>query len=372
MKVAVIGGFAQSLLNFRGSMIKAMVAKGHRVVAMAPDDQPSVRPALAAIGAEFEPAPLNRTGLNPLHDLWALRSLTTSLRRHRVDAVLCYTAKAVVYGLMAARIAGIPLRCAMITGAGSVLQTPRTFRQLLVNRSLRALYGVALRGAHLVFFQNQDDETLFRRLRLIGARQRLCRIDGSGVDLDQFAFTPSPEGPPTFLLVGRLLRDKGIFEYVEAARIVRQSRPDARFRLLGMYDNNPSAIQASQVQGWVDEGVIDYQGTVEDVRPQIAAAHVCVLPSYNEGLPRSILEGMSMGRPIITTDAPGCRETVVPGVNGFLAPVKDPSALAKAMLRALQGPPSLAVMGAASRALAERRFDVHLVNRAILGAMNLL
>jgi glycosyltransferase involved in cell wall biosynthesis len=181
-----------------------------------------------------------------------------------------------------------------------------------------------------------------------------------------------PPAPPVrFLLIGRLLRDKGVHEYVEAARRVRRERPEARFELLGPLDSNPSAISAAELDAWIAEGTVEYLGSTEDVRPYLARAHVCVLPSYGEGMPRSVLEAMSMGRAILTTDAPGCRETVEPEGNGLLVPVRDAGALAAGMLRLLAEPDRLDQLGRRSRALAEERFDVHGVNRTILGAMGL-
>jgi glycosyltransferase involved in cell wall biosynthesis len=180
-----------------------------------------------------------------------------------------------------------------------------------------------------------------------------------------------PAGPLTFLQVGRLLRDKGVREFVEAARIVKRTHPEVRFQLLGDYDENPSAIPRGEVNRWVEEGVIEYLGTVEDVRPFLAAAHVCVLASYAEGMPRSLLEGMAIGRPIIATDVPGCRETVVEGENGWLVAVRDPRELAEAVHECILRPSRLSEMGRVSRAIAQDRYDVRLVNRSILLAIGL-
>ena len=233
------------------------------------------------------------------------------------------------------------------------------------------MYAVALRGAHVVFFQNPDDEALFRASGLVGRGQRRVRIAGSGVDLERFAPAPLPDGPMTFLMIGRLLREKGIYEYVDAARIVKASHPEVRFRLLGSLDSNPSAISEEALAQLQHDGTIEYLGKTLDVRPYIADSHVVVLPSYHEGMPHSVLEGMSMGRAIITTDVPGCRETVVPGHNGILVPRADPAALAGAMEELVGNASALAAMGRESRTLAEERFDVHEVNRVIFGALGL-
>ncbi len=180
-----------------------------------------------------------------------------------------------------------------------------------------------------------------------------------------------PDGPMAFLMIGRLLREKGVFEYVEAARQVKSARPSARFQLLGSTDRNPSSISEAALNELRDDGTVEYLGHVSDVRPIIAAAHVVVLPSYHEGMPRSVLEGMSMGRAIITTDAPGCRETVEPGVNGVIVPVRDADALYRAMMAFVDDPESVSRMGEQSRQIAVDRYDVHDVNKAIFEALGL-
>jgi glycosyltransferase involved in cell wall biosynthesis len=370
MRVAVVGGLAQSLINFRGELLRAMVAEGHEVLALAPEDDPSVREALRALGVSYARVPFDRAGLSPLRDAVALFSLARTLARFRADAVLTYTAKPVVYGSLAARFAGVPRRVAMITGVGSALGGGPGARRALAF-ALKKLYAVALRQTDLVFFQNPDDEALFRRLGLVGPRQRVRRINGSGVDLARFSPVPMPAGPTSFLMIARLLRDKGVFEYVEAARAIRKSQRTTRFWLLGGLDGNPSGVTAAELDAWRKEGVIEYLGATADVRPFIAQAHVVVLPSYREGMPRSLLEAMAMARPIITTGAPGCKETVEHGRNGLLVRVRDAEALEEGMRQLLAVPERLGAMGRYSRVMAEQRFDVHAVNRVILAEMGL-
>jgi glycosyltransferase involved in cell wall biosynthesis len=371
MKVVVVGVLAESIITFRGEMIRAMVARGHQVLAIAPEDDHFVRAALRQMGADYQPVAFRRTGMNPARDLDATRNLVRVLRVFRPDAILVYAAKPVIFGSMAARIAGVPHRSAMITGVGSALAGGSTLGRKVLSRLMAALYAVGLRQTHVVFFQNPDDERLFRQRRLISSRQRVVRINGSGVDLDHFAAAPFPPDPVTFLMIGRLLRDKGVTEYVEAARQIRAERPDARFQLLGPLDSNPTAVSEAELKAWADEGVIDYLGSTTDVRPYLAAAHVFVLPSYGEGMPRSVLEAMALGRAVLTTDVPGCRETVVPGRNGYLVAPRDGAALAAGLRRMLDEAGRLEQMGRESRAIAEERFDVHQVNRVILGAIGL-
>jgi glycosyltransferase involved in cell wall biosynthesis len=341
------------------------------VLALAPEDDTVVAETLAAMGVAYRAAPIERTGMNPVRDAETLRALAGIFRRHRTELVLAYGAKPVVYGTLAARIAGVPRRAALITGIGSALGGGEGVRRRVLSMVLRTLYKVALREAHVVFFQNPDDEALFRSLGLISSRNRVVRVNGSGVDLDHYAPAALAEGPPVILLVARLIRDKGVVEFSEAARIVKQTHPEVRFQILGQLDTNPSAISVEDIERWQREGILEYLGQTEDVRPYIAAAHVCVLPSYGEGTPRSVLEAMAMGRPIVATDVPGCRETVVEGINGHLVPVRDGVALAEGITRLVDDPHRLALMGRSSRDLAVERFDVHAVNRVMLEALNL-
>jgi glycosyltransferase involved in cell wall biosynthesis len=371
LKVVVVGVRAGSLVSFRGEMLRAMAANGHDVLALAPEDDASVRAALEAMGVAFATVPLRRTSLNPLRDVRTVVSLARTFRRFRADAVLVYAAKPVIYGSIAARFARVPLRAAMITGVGSAFGGGSGPRRRALSSLLRRLYALALDGVHVVFFQNPDDERLFRSMGLVGDHHRVVRIAGSGVDLERFSPAPLPPAPITFLMVGRLIRDKGVHEYVEAARRVRRDHPEARLQLLGALDTNPSAIRSRELDAWREEGAVEYLGTTPDVRPFLARAHVIVLPSYGEGMPRSVLEAMAMGRAVLTTDVPGCRETVEEGRNGLLVRARDAGALTEGMLRMLAEPGRLAAMGEQSRALAEERFDVHSVNRTILGAMGL-
>lgn len=371
MRIVVIASYPGSLTHFRGELLRAMAGRGHEVSAASPDERESVTTSLAEMGVGFVEVPMARTGLDPIEDLRTLRALHRLLRSSRADVVLAYTAKPVIYGLIAARLAGVPWRAALITGRGSALAGASGMRRRSLARLMELLYTVALRGAHVVFFQNPDDEDLFRSSGMLRRGQRVVRVAGSGIDLEHYAPTPLPDGPLTFLMVGRLLREKGVFEFVEAARRVKASGAAARFQLLGGLDPNPSSISEATLRSLEDEGIVEYLGLVDDVRPVISGAHVIVLPSYHEGMPRSVLEGMSMGRAVITTDAPGCRETVKPGENGVLVPARDADALARAIQGFIERPDLVAEMGRQSRRLAVGRFDVHAVNDTFLEALGL-
>lgn len=369
-KIVIISHYSPSLINFRGDLIRAMVELGHEVICLGPEagfEQP-----LQELGADYRQIPLHRTGLNPLKDVKTLFSLRKVLKEIKPDIVFSYTVKPIVYGSIAAHMAGVRQMYAMITGLGYVF-IGQTFKQRLLTQIVAFLYRRGLKYNQVVFFQNPDDLHLFVSKSIVPKTAKPVLVNGSGVNIEKFAFAPPKLSPVTFLLIARLIKDKGILEYVESARLLKQKYPDARFQLLGPLDINPTAITQEQLEQWTKEGIIEYLGKTNDVRPYIADASVFVLPSfYREGTPRSVLEAMSMGRPIITTDAPGCRETVIDGKNGFLVPVKDVDALKSAMEKFIQKPDLISQMGKQSRIIAEEKYDVRKVNRAILQEMGLL
>ena len=379
MRIAVLGGYAQSLVNFRGPMMRAMVAGGHEVFALAPESDPALAPGedpeqvprdLAALGVRFRAVPMGRTGLNPIADLRCLRTLGAIFRELRPDLVLSYTIKPVIYGTLAAAWAGVPHRYAMITGVGSVLEG-RGLRLGVLAAAVRRLYRLGLAWTEGVFFQNPDNLAFFEANRLLAPNCRVTMINGSGVDLDHYRPAPLPEGPTTFLMVARVARDKGVVEFAEAARWLKARHPEVRCVLVGPFDTNLTALPREMMDRWVQEGILDYRGPTQEVRPYLAQAHVFVLPSYAEGTPRSVLEAMASGRAVVTTRAAGCKETVVEGRTGFLVPVRDAQALGHAMERFVADPSLAARMGAAGRAYAAARYDVHKVNDVILEAMGL-
>ncbi|MBK5225492.1 MAG: glycosyltransferase family 4 protein [Thermoleophilia bacterium] len=370
MKIVVMGSWADSLVNFRGPLLAELVRRGHEVTGCAPEPADDIAERLREIGAGYEQVKLQRTGMNPLSDARSIAGIKALLTRLKPDLLLGYTIKPVIYGSMAAKKAGIDSIFSIITGLGYAFQG-ETFAQRLTNIGVRRLYRKSLRTNRAVFFQNPDDMKLFVETEMVKPEQAVL-INGSGVDLDHFNYTEPIVEPFSFLLIARLLREKGIKEYAGAARILREDYPDVKFRLLGPFDRNPSAIDKKTIDEWQDAGIIDYMGETEDVRPAIAAASVYVLPSYREGTPRSVLEAMSMGRPIISTDVPGCRETVVDGDNGFLVQARDSLSLAAAMKRFMDDPRIIAGMGQRSRELAVNKYDVHKVNAAILETMGVV
>lgn len=371
--IAMLTSGAATLANFRGPLIRAFVTRGIRVYALAPDHDETTRAAMIELGAEPVDVSLDRTGMHPLRDFRDMIALVGVFRRLKPDAVFGYFIKPVTYGTIAARLAGVRHRFAMVAGLGYVFTPgagPDTPKRRVLRVIASALYWTAFRFCNVVFVQNEDDRRFFIE-RGIAPAGKVELLAGSGVDFDRLSPAAPVTAPVTFLLMARLLREKGIAEFVEAARILRRDHPDARFVLLGGWDPNPGGFTLEEVKAWADEGLIDWLGHQSDVRPIIAASSVFVLPSYREGKPRSTQEAMAIARPVVTTDAPGCRDTVVEGVNGYLVPVRDAPALAAAMRRFLDDPGLIGLMGDASRKLAEERFDVRRINAHMLRAMGI-
>ncbi|MGE5062867.1 MAG: glycosyltransferase family 4 protein [Myxococcales bacterium] len=350
------------ITNFRVGLVRALRDGGYRPIVVAPSD-PKNDPRLAELGIEFVPIEVDRKGLNPLAEIFLLARLRRLLRRLRPFAYVGFTIKPNIYGALAASTFGIPV-IANVSGLGTAFIRPGALQRIVTG-----LYRVAFRRA-VVFFENADDRRLFVDRKIVRAEQTRL-VPGSGIDLDRFAVADLPSGSEIFLLIARLIGDKGVREFVEAARSLRPQMPDSRFQLLGGIDEgNRTSIQRSELDAWVEEGVIEYFGETDDVRPFIAKASAIVLPSYREGLPRSLLEGAAMGRPLIATDVPGCRDVVDEGVNGFLCEPHDPASLAHAMERLGRLPEQQrASMGAASRRKVQEQFDEALVIRAYLDAL---
>ena len=371
--VAVIANGAYSIANFRGPLIRAMVGQGLQVYALAPDYDESTRRAVAGCGAIPVDISLERAGMRPVRDLvdgWRLYRL---LRRLKPDLTFAYFIKPVIYGSIAARLAGVKRRYALVAGLGYVYAAAGrlTVRQRLLRGLVSRLYKAGFRACDRVFFQNDEDVAHFVDGGMIEP-SKVRRLNGTGVDLDHFGPEPAVTEPVRFLLMARLLRAKGIEDYVAAARIVRSRGADCEFLLLGDFDPNPDGLDRATVEAWQREGIVTYPGHIDDVRAWIARSSVYVLPSrYREGVPRSSQEAMAMARPVVTTDNVGCRDTVVDGVSGFLVPIGDVDALAAAMMRFVEDRSLIERMGRESRRLAEQRFDVHAINREILRTMGI-
>lgn len=370
MRFAFVTSQAFTLINFRGSLISRLTAEGVEVFALAPDYDKYSRESVRALGAIPIDCALSRTGTNPFIDILNTFKLALTLSRVKPDITFCYSTKPVIFGLIAAFLARIPKRIAMIEGLGFVYTASNeklTLLRILLKNMVSLLYRFALLLADKVIFLNDDDINDFLKSNLVSAK-KVIKLGGIGVDLDEWKPTPLPLNPVTFVLAARLLREKGIVEYAEAAKKVKNKYPSTRFLLLGSLDENPGSLSESEVLAWVSQDIIEWPGQVS-VKDWYSKASVFVLPSYREGVPRSTQEAMAMGRPVITTLVPGCKDTVVEGVNGFLVPPRDSQVLADSMIKFVEQPDLIKKMGAASRALAHSRFDVHKINSTLLSIL---
>jgi len=371
MKVAILSNGARSLLNFRGHLMREMILRGHEVIAFAPDYEAETRGEMLALGVEPQDFTMARAGTGFVREIISILELRRLLQQHQPDICCAHFIKPVIYGTIAAWLAGIKRRFGLIEGLGFAFTDgfEARRRRKILQVVITSLARFACKRIDLLMFQNPDDLNEFVSRKIV-LPQNAALAGASGVDLEEWPRSALPPQPVTFLLAARLLRDKGVWDYVEAARIVRSTHPNTRFLLLGSIDDNPASFTQFEVEKWVADGTVEWPGHVQ-MKPWLAQSHVFVLPSYREGLPRSTQEAMAMGRAVVTTDRPGCRETVEEGVNGYLVPVRDPKSLADAMRRLLESPGLIATMGDNSRKIAEERFDVHVLNRKLLAFMGL-
>jgi glycosyltransferase involved in cell wall biosynthesis len=372
MKLAMVTTYATPG-NMRRELLEAVRARGHRVTVVSPEPARVMQAPLAELGASYRAWSVNRTGIDPIEDLRSARYLHSILRAERPDVVLVYQIKAVLIAPLIAKLARVERVVTLVNGLGAVFDA-HGFGATRKARLARVAYGMALRSVDEIVFQNPDDPALLRSSGLLPRRARWRVVPGTGVDLARLSPQPPYAGPPTFTLISRLLVSKGVRELVAAARIVRAHHPEARFRLVGQLEaeGHPDGVRRAELDGWIAEGLIEYAGFSDDVAGVLAATTVFVLPSYyREGVPRTNLEALAVGRPIVTTDWVGCRETVEDGVNGLLVAPRDAAALAERLERYLRDPALAPRHGAASRALAERRFDVRKVNEQMLDALRL-
>lgn len=380
MKFLIISSFIPSVLNFRGKLLEAIHQQGYEIHIIAPDliSFAAEHEKLLELGYFVHEVSMQRTGTNPVADLKTLRSMYTLIKKIKPDYVLSYTIKPVIYGTLAAWLARVPHRYALITGLGYAFQNVETqTNRSIFQRLVHGLYQQALSRSHKAFFQNPDDLKLFQDLKLLTVQTPTVVVNGSGVNVADFDVLPLPLTADqkikiSFLLIARLLGDKGVREYAEAAKIIKHKYPYVEFNLVGWIDENPSAIDQQELDQWVASKTLNYWGKLSDVRPAIAESSIYVLPSYREGTPRTVLEAMAMGRAIITTDAPGCRETVIQGENGFLVEVKSVSSLVNAMQEFINNPALIEQMGQRSREIALNKYDVHQVNRHMMKEMGLI
>ena len=372
--ILIISSELFSLINFRSSLIKYLIDGGHRVTVLVPKEKYNTEVTiqkLKSMGVIFKSYSLSRAGLNPFKDYLSYKSICFVISQCKPAIVIAYTAKPVIYAGMAMRhfpkISFFPL----ITGLGYGFTEGDGLKRKLIRQLMIILYRKGLKNSKGIIFQNPDDERLFYKLKIIFKNMSSHIVHGSGVDLDLYPFSPLPK-KPIFLMLARLLIDKGVREYAEAARIVKAQFPKAIFQLAGRLDSNPSTISSNELNFWINEGFIQYLGEISSVQKSITSCRFYVLPSYREGTPRSVLEAMATGRPVITTDVPGCRETVIHGKNGLLVPPKNSKSLANAMIQLLEETDDKTQsMGRESFILAKDKYAVERVNKDIINILNL-
>lgn len=368
MKVIVMNNQARSLVNFWTLLLQKIQENGHEVLCLVPEGDDKSDEALRRLGVSVLHYSLDRKGLNPLRDIKTCVELYRLFQQSKADILYASTIKPVIYGLPMATLAGIRNRYAMITGLGYMFEGDTLFKKALTCLA-SVLYRFALSFTQVVFFQNADDILTFQEKHCLPKAIQVVQTKGTGVNTVHFAAADLPEGGPVFLLVGRLLEAKGIYDFAEAARLVKKDFPSARFQLLGPQETQRGGVPLEIIRNWAD--VVEYLGETRDVRPFLAQSTVLVLPSWREGLPCSLMEGMSVGRPLVATDVPGCRDLVKNGENGFLVPAHNPKELAKAMARFAADPSLAQRMGQISRHLALTIFDADKAMQQILACMNL-
>lgn len=373
MKIIINSAYTRSLVNLRGELIRHLTSNGHEVLAIAPEHDRKLIDSLEERGARFRVVKLKRTSISPIADIAYIRQMQAILATEKPDLFLSYNIKPIIFGSIAARLSNVPIIASIVAGLGYAFSTPIGLKHNALAMTTRILFGRAISRHKLMVFQNHDDLRDLKACNLLNPKTRCIVVGGSGVDTNWFQYTEPPTDTIKFLLTARLLADKGVHEYYEAAKKVLSTGRKAVFQLLGPFDSNPKGITKSTVDRWEAEGIIDYLGELDDVRPAYNNCSVFVLPSYyREGCPRSSLEALSCGRPVITTDSVGCRETVIDGKNGFLVKPQSIDEIEQAMIRLIDEPALIHQMGIASRQLAVKRFDVHTVNQQIVEAIEAL
>ena len=369
MKIAVLSSHTPSLFWFRMDMMKDFIKNGHSVIALGQEPEAEWKDKFKKYNIEYRQLLIERNGTNPLRDIKTYRMLCKFMKKEKPDKIFTYQAKTIVYGSIAAKLNGIKEVYPLIAGLGSIFRGTG-FKNKIVKTIMKMEYWVACKCSKKVFFQNNDDKNEFIHNGLIKDNKTII-INGSGVNLEKFKETPFPQ-EPAFLYIGRLIKDKGVMEYLEACKEVKERHPNIRCMLVGPYDSNPSALKPEELKPYIDNGIIEYYGEQSDVRPFIAQCSTYVLPSYHEGTPKTVLEAMAMGRSVITSNAPGCRETVTDGVNGYLVEVKDVKGLINKMEYLLSNSEISQVMGNVSLKIAKEKYDVKIVNQAIMQTMGLI
>ena len=373
-KIALIGTTGASFYGFRADLIKKLVLEGHYVYALTSEYTEQCIDKIKALGAEPITYNLNRGGLNPFADIASYLQLKRILKELKPDIVFSYFAKPVIYGSLAAKAAGVPSIIGMLEGLGYTFTNQpegQSNKTKLVKSVQVMLYKIAFPCLDKMIFLNKDDQQDLMHAYGLNVPE-VHILGGIGLHLDQYPFSIASSDPIKFLFIGRLLKEKGVFELIEAMRIVKKNYSQAHFTILGAIDHeNLGALKQETLDQLVKENLFEYPGYVLNVKDWIYESSVFVLPSYREGVPRSTQEAMAIGRPVITTDVPGCRETVIDGVNGFLVPKWNIQALADKMCYFIEHPEQVNIMGMRSREIAQEKFDVNRVNEKLFEIMGL-
>lgn len=375
-KIIIIGTVASSFYGFRADLIRTLLKKGHQVYAFTSEYTTEDLKKIEKLGATPITYTLNRGGLNPLADIVATYRLSKKIKTINPDIVFSYFSKPVIFGTLAAKLAQVPRVIGMLEGLGyTFTEQPEGLskKTQLIKKIQVFLYKIALPQLDQLIFLNPDDPKDLIEKYTINVKN-IEVLGGIGLNLQDYPYQPLSDIhlPLKFLFIGRLLKEKGIHEFVQAAKLVKKTYPDTEFTVLGAVDHhNLGTLQQTELNSLISSNIIQYPGHVSNIKDWIADSHVFVLPSYREGVPRSTQEAMAIGRAIITTDVPGCRETVEDGVNGFLVPKWDPEALAEKMIYFIEHPEQVRLMGAESSKIAVEKFDAEKVNQRLVNILGL-
>lgn len=368
MRVVISASSGISLINFRGNLIKDMVKQGHEVICLSCEEDEAIKNGVEELGAVYRPVFISRTGTNPFVDFKTLVAYQQLLRKLRPDMYFAYMSKPIAYGGLAAKWCGIPRINVLVSGLEIAFYSSG-IKNALIRRMLTYFFKKVHQAADNVFFQNPDDYRKFRKLGIVDEQQSTI-VNGSGVDMEYFAKKELPP-KPVILMAARLVWSKGIREFLAAASRIKREYPEVEVLLAGGLDQNSEALTEQELQHHIKESKIEYCGHVDDIRPYLERCSIFVLPSYHEGIPRSVLEAMATGRPVITTDAPGCKETVMPGYNGYLVPVQNEEILYQCLITLIEDDELRREMGANSYKYCQEKYDVKRVNQVLLEKMDL-
>jgi len=369
IKILLVASLSRSLVNFRGDYISDLIHEGYEVYCAAPSFEEEIKSALIQKGAKTIEIDLARKGLNPLRDLKTIKQLRSIIEKNQIDLVFPYTIKPVIYSSLAAKKIDVPT-ISLITGLGQTFSGV-TLKFMILQKVTEFLYRKALRTNNAVVFQNKDDLQLFIDKGILSKTQSLHVVDGSGVNLNRFDFRANEKTENSiikFVVVARMMKSKGILLFIQAAKELRKKYQNAEFHLVGGTSVGvASGIPEELLQKYDDDGIVIFHGAQKNVIPLLSSCDIFVLPTFlREGIPRSILEALSIGLPVITTETPGCKETVEQGKNGFLIPPKEQQSLVDAMQFFLDNPDRIEAMGKHSRKLAETKFDVKIINANLI------